>query len=70
MTFTGMISILAAYFAAVLAAAYVWKPKPEPPIPPNRERQGKITFKEYHRSQIAKPIEREVAPPVFGQRQA
>ena len=68
MTFTGMLSILVAYFAAVIAAAYIWKPDVEPPPPPNRGNQEKVSFKEYHLSQMAKPIEREVAPSVFSQR--
>jgi hypothetical protein len=67
MTFTGMIAILVAYFAAVIAAAFLWKPRPPEP-PQNRERKEKLSFRDFHRSHVAKPVEREPSAAVYGQR--
>lgn len=68
MTFTGMIAILISYFAAVITTMFLWSPRPPEPPSEGERRTGKPSFKEYHRSHMAKPMEREAEPSVFGQK--
>jgi hypothetical protein len=60
MTFEQMIAIVAAYFGAVFVAAIFWKAKPHPPEGGKR-RPERMSFSDFHRSQLAKPIRRETS---------
>ena len=68
MTFAGMIAILTSYFAAVIVAMFLWKPRPPEPPHDGGPKAEKVSFKEYHRRQMAKPIAREAEPSVYGQK--
>jgi hypothetical protein len=67
MTFTELIAILLTYFAAAMGVMLLWKPHPPEPPPQDRERRDKISFRDFHRNHMAKPVERETSA-VYGQK--